>query len=65
MKKLPLSIGILSWKGYKSLENSLLSYKINGLNSLSSDKYICLPEFTKEGINLSNKFGYKTIFKLI
>ena len=61
MKKLPLSIGILSWKGYKSLENSLLSYKINGLNHLVSKKYICLPEYNEKGVFLSKKFGYKPI----
>ena len=61
MKKLPVSVGILSWKGYKSLENSLLSYRSNGLNSLSSDKYICLPEFTKRYKLIKKGFGYRTI----
>ena len=61
MKKLPLSIGILSWKGYDSLRNSLLSYKKNGLNSLTDHKYICLPEYTQKGIDLSEKFGYRPI----
>lgn len=61
MKKLPLSIGILSWKGYSSLENSLLSYKINGLNKLVSEKYICLPEYNEKGIELSKKFGYEPL----
>ena len=61
MKKLPLSIGILSWKGYSSLENSLLSYKINGLNDFVSEKHICLPEYNEEGVQLSKKFGYKPI----
>ena len=61
MKELPISIGVLSWKGYESLNNSLISYQNNGLNQLSSEKYICLPEYTQEGINLSNKFGYKSI----
>ena len=61
MKKLPLSIGILSWKGYTSLENSLLSYKINGLNDFVSEKHICLPEYNEEGVQLSKKFGYKPL----
>ena len=68
MKKLSLSIGILSWRGYKSLHNALKSYEKNGLNSMISSKFICLPEYTNEGINLSKnmdtslyyikKFGY-------
>ena len=61
MKKLPLSIGILSWKGYNSLRNSLLSYKENGLNNLTDQKYICLPEYTQKGIELSKEFGYRPI----
>ena len=61
MKKLPLSIGILSWRGYESLNNSLLSYKKNGLNSLTDHKYICLPGYTQKGIDLSEKFGYRPI----
>ena len=28
------SIGILSWKGYDSLTNSLLSYQKNGLSKI-------------------------------
>ncbi len=61
MQKLSLSIGILSWKGYKSLHNALKSYEKNGLNSMISSKFICLPEYTNEGINLSKKFGYKPL----
>ena len=59
MKKLSLSIGILSWRGYKSLHNALKSYEKNGLNSMISSKFISLPEYTNEGINLSKKYGYK------
>ena len=61
MQKLPLSIGILSWRGYKSLHNALKSYEKNGLNSMISSKFICLPEYTNEGINLSKKYGYKPL----
>ena len=61
MKKLPLSIGILSWKGYRSLKNSFLSYKRNGLNTLTDDKYICLPEYSEKGIHMSEQFGYRPI----
>ena len=61
MKKLKFSIGILSWKGYESLYNSLKSYEEFGLNSLTKSKFICLPEFTSKGIEISKKFGYEPI----
>ena len=61
MNYLRFSIGILSWKGYDSLLNSLESYKKNGLSDLTDDKFICLPEYTKEGINIAKKFGYEPI----
>ena len=61
MKKLNFSIGILSWKGYESLKNSLESYSKNGLNNLTESRYICLPEYNQEGINISKKYNYKPI----
>ncbi len=60
-EKLLFSIGILSWKGYDSLYNSLISYKKNGLSDLTDNKYVCLPEYTKEGIQIAKKFNYKPI----
>ena len=42
MKNLKFSIGILSWKGYESLHNSLQSYEKNGLNLLTKSKFIFL-----------------------
>ena len=61
MKNLNFSIGILSWKGYASLYNSLKSYEENGLNSLTHFKFICLPEYNNEGIKICKNFGYKPI----
>ena len=61
MKNLNFSIGILSWKGYASLYNSLKSYEENGLNSLTQSKFICLPEYNNEGIKICKNFGYKPI----
>ena len=58
MNLLPFSIGIISWKGYDSLENSLISYEKNGLSNLTNDKFICLPEYTEEGIKLAKRFEY-------
>ena len=61
MNELPFSIGILSWNGYDSLLNSLLTYEKNGLSKLTKYKYICLPEYKQEGIQLAKKFSYKPI----
>ena len=61
MQSLRFSIGILSWRGYDSLINSLISYEKNGLSYLTNDKFICLPEYTKEGIKIAKKFNYKPI----
>ena len=61
MKNFNFSIGILSWKGYASLYNSLKSYEENGLNSLTQSKFICLPEYNNEGIKICKNFGYKPI----
>ena len=61
MTNLPFSIGILSWKGYDSLLNSLITYENNGLSKLTDNRYICLPEYTKEGIEIAKKFSYEPI----
>ena len=61
MNYLKFSIGILSWKGYDSLYNSLKSYEQNGLNSLTKSKFLCLPEYSYRGIELAKKFSYKPI----
>ncbi len=61
MIKLSFAIGILSWKGYDSLENSLKSYEKNGLSNMTDYKFICLPEFTEEGVKIAEKYNYKPI----
>ena len=61
MSNLKFSIGILSWNGYDSLLNSLKSYEKNGLSKLTNYKFICLPEFKKEGIKIAEAFSYKPI----
>ena len=61
MNELQFSIGILSWRGYDSLKNSLISYEKNGLSQLTNKKFICLPEYNGEGIKIANKFNYKPI----
>ena len=61
MSILNFSIGILSWQGYDSLVNSLISYQKNGLSQLTNQKFICLPEYTEEGLKIAEKFNYKPI----
>ncbi len=61
MNNLPFSIGVLSWKGYDSLENSLYSYKKNGLSNMTNNKFVCLPEYKEEGIKIARKYNYKPI----
>ena len=61
MSRLQFSIGILSWKGYDSLKNSLMSYEINGLSKLTNNKFICLPEYNEEGIKIAKNFNYEPI----
>ena len=61
MNELSFAIGILSWRGYDSLENSLYSYKKNGLSDMTNHKFVCLPDFTEEGIKIAKKYDYKPI----
>ena len=55
MSKLQFSIGILSWKCYDSLKNSLISYEKNGLSKLTHKKFICVPEYNQEGSKIAKK----------
>ena len=61
MNKLSFAIGILSWRGYDSLENSLYSYNKYGLSNMTKHKFVCLPEYKKEGIIIVEKYNYKPI----
>lgn len=55
--KLPISIGILSWKSNKSLKNSLESYKQNGLFEVVNDITLFFQECTEENIKLANEYN--------
>ena len=61
MNKLSFAIGILSWRGYDSLENSLYSYNKHGLSNMTKHKFVCLPEYKEEGIKIVEKYNYKPI----
>ena len=64
MNKLPFAIGILSWKGYDSLENSLFSYKnsnvptpsypISFIDFLQSSEIFSLFSFVRTELGLSS-----------
>ena len=61
MNKLSFAIGILSWRGYDSLENSLYSYNKHGLSNMTKHKFVCLPEYTEEGVRIAKKYDYTPI----
>lgn len=61
MNKLPISVGILSWKSKKTLENTLNSYKINGLLDICEEVKIIFQEYSDKDIELANKFNLNHI----
>ena len=61
MQKLPISICILAWKSEKTLENTLRSYRKNGLLDLSDDITILFQEVTNSDKKLAEKFGIQYI----
>ena len=61
MHPLPISIAILSWNSVKTLNNTLDSYRRNGLLKLSDDITILFQEVTEDDRMLAKKYGIKTI----
>ncbi len=57
----PISICILSWNSTKTLENTLKSYKKNGLLEISDDVTILFQEVTDIDVRLAKKYGVKHI----
>jgi len=55
-EKLPISIGILSWKSNQTLKNTLESYKKNGLFDLVNDVTIFFQECSEEDIKISDEY---------
>ena len=55
-KKLPISIGILSWNSPQILNNTLNSYKSLGLFNIVSEANIAFQEISKEDIGLAKSF---------
>ena len=61
MKKLPISICILSWNNTKTLKNTLASYKTNGFLQISEDITILFQEISETDKEVAQKFGVKYI----
>jgi hypothetical protein len=61
MEKLPISIGILSWKSHINLENTLKSYQKLGLLDIISDIKILFQEVCDEDKQIANYFNIKYI----
>ena len=58
MEKLPISIGILSWKSGQTLVNTLTTYHDNGLFDLVNDVCILFQEFSKKTNKQRNILTY-------
>lgn len=56
IKKLPISIGILSWNSTKSLMNSLDSYKKNGLFEICDDITIFFQEANNNDLKIASDY---------
>ena len=56
MKKLPISIGILSWKDTDNLNTLLQNYKARGLFEITDDIHVLLADGTEDDINVVKKY---------
>ena len=52
-----IGFGVLSWRGYDSLANSLESYERQRLLDLFDEKVLFLPEAGPRGIELASLYG--------
>ena len=52
-----IGFGVLSWRGYDSLANSLESYERQRLLDLFDEKVLFLPEAGLRGIELARRYG--------
>lgn len=55
-EKLPISVGILSWKSDQTLRNTLESYKNNGLFDIVDDVTIFFQEISENDIKIANEY---------
>lgn len=56
-KKLPISVGILSWKSNETLRNTLDSYVKNGLFDIVNDVTIFFQEVSEEDRKIANDYN--------
>ena len=56
MTKLPISIGIMSWRDTDSLSKLLVNFKKQGLFKLSDDIHVLLQDGTQEDIDVVKKY---------
>ena len=59
--KLPISAGILAWKSGVTLENTLESYRRNGLFDILDDVCILFQEVTADDVALAKKYNLRYI----
>jgi hypothetical protein len=57
MEKLPISIGILSWKSGQTLVNTLTTYYQNGLFDVVNDVNILFQEISEQDKQIATHFG--------
>lgn len=55
------SIGILTWKSYDTLRNTLESYRNNGLLQLTDDIILFAQEATTQDVDIAAEFGITTV----
>ncbi len=56
-----LSIGILAWKSGQTLVDTLTTYHINGLLSITDDVKILFQEYSEQDLQIANHFGVQYI----
>ena len=61
MEKLPISIGILSWKSGQTLIDTLISYYNNGLFDIVNDATILFQEVSDSDYQIAKHFGINAI----
>jgi len=61
MEKLPISIGILSWKSGQTLIDTLLTYHNNRLFDMVDECFILFQEYSDEDYMIAKHFGLDCI----
>lgn len=56
-----LTLGMLSWGAHKTLEKTLQSYMLRGLDTLADQRVIWFQEISDEDRKIAAKYGYEAI----